>query len=367
MKMKFNNKFPYFSAKFNKNANANANANTEKILAILFIIIIIALNIVLINIFTHSPKVLDYNNMTQFNNIIENFDTEKYIDVCKNKKTHFYDINTSKLTNEIEVSNNSECELFCDQEKCDIFLLKDISNSTSKKCRLFTDISGLYDTDLTLNCESNILPPNEYGVYNGYGFVNKFYFKDNNDAFKYIDRYLEETEYIIDDLSYISYLHKKASSLDLTNSNSKNFYDYLQELKLGAYNNILNVINDVNNRIFYSSKNILFTDLFNNVLSQNELSANILLAEKRDLSFINLIAKSDIINKNSEILDNKQNTLFTNNKSITGIYLILFIIMVLTIILLILYYANIISEFLIICYFIFVILLILFINNIVKI
>jgi hypothetical protein len=374
-KMKFNNKFPYFSANLSKNANVNANVNananvntdTKNILSVFFIIIIIALNIVLINIFTYNSKVLDYNSIIQSNNIIENFDTEKYIDVCKNKKTQFYDINTSKLTNELEVSNNSECELLCDQAKCDIFLLKDISNSTSKKCGLFTDISGSYDTDLTLNCESNILPPNEHGVYNGYGFVNKFYFKDNNDAFNYIDRYLEETEYIIDDLSYISYLHKTASGLDLTNSNGRNYYDYLQELKLRAYNDLLNVINDVNNRIFYSSKNILFTDLFNKVLSQNESSGNILMAQKRDLSFVNLIGKSDIIDKNSEILENKQNTLFTNYKSINGIYLILFIIMVLTIPLLILYYANIISEFLIICYFIFVILLILFINNIVKI
>jgi hypothetical protein len=353
MKSKFHNKFTYFKAHA-------SNANIKNSLNVFLIIIVIILNIYLINVLYYDSSVSNVNT------IKENFDTEKYVDICKNRKTNFYDINTSKLSTPRNVASNSECELLCTQGNCEIFLLTDISSST-KKCTLFNDISGSYDISLTLNCESNILPPNDYGVYNGYGFVNKYYFEDNKSGFQYIDRYLEETQYIIDDLSYINYLHSKSSSLDLTNINNKNFYDYLEYQKIQTYNNILNIINDVNNRVFFSSKNILFTDLFNHSLSHNEISANILLTPKRDISFINLINDSIAINNKSDILNNKQNTLLINNNSINSIYLILFIIMVLTLVLLMLYNANIISELLLFSYFILIILLILFINNIVKI
>ena len=238
-----------------------------------------------------------------------------------------------------------------------------------KKCSLYKDSNNnaIYDISLTLNCESNILPPNDYGVYNGYGFVNKNYFEDNKSGFQYIDRYLEETELIIDDLSYISYLNKKANSLDLTNISSKNLYDYIEDQKISVYNTILNSINDVNSKLFNNSKNILFTDLFNHSLSHSEISNNVLIAKTRDLSFIELINNSGTINANSELLKNRQNTLLTNSNSINSIYLILFIVMVLTLILLILYNTNIIGEFVLLSYFIFIIVLILFINNIVKI
>ena len=356
MKSKYNNKFTFI--------NMGDNANIKKILYTFFIIIIIALNIYLIGFFYYYSKLFVYNKNTD-TSIIENFDVEKYVDICKNRKTHFYDIKPSKLSQSSIVLSKSDCELACDRDNCEIFLLKDLSNS--KQCTLFNDISDSYELSLTLNCESNILPSNDYGVYNGYGFVNKNYFRDNNEGFKYIDRYLEETEYIIDDLSYISYLHKKASNLDLTNINSQNFYDYLEEQKINAYYNILNTINKVNIRIFGNSKNILFTDLLNHSLSHNEISNNILLTPPRDLSFINLINSSVTTNKNSELLANKQSTLFTNNNSINAIYLTLFIIMVLTLFLLVLYNADIISEVLLFSYFIFIILLIVFINNIVKI
>jgi len=308
-------------------------------------------------------------NKSIHNSIIENFDVEKYVDLCKNRKTNFYDLTPSKLTNALDVSSNSDCELACDDTKCDIFLLKDISNSTMKKCSLFKDpnTNPIYDISLTLNCESNILPPNDYGVYNGYGFVNKNYFEDKKSGFQYIDRYLEETELIIDDLSYIGYLNKKANSLDLTNISSKNLYDYIEDQKISVYNTILNSINDVNSRLFNNSKNILFTDLFNHSLSHSEISNNVLIAKTRDMSFIELINNSGTINANSELLKNRQNTLLTNSNSINSIYLILFIIMVLTLILLILYNTNIIGEFVLLSYFVFIIVLILFINNIVKI
>jgi hypothetical protein len=373
MKSKLNNKFTYF------NANTNANANVKKVLYILFIIIIIISIIsIAFNIYSHSIFYNDvsgsdvsedvlYKKNSPFSNIIETFDVEKYVDICKNRKTHFYHLTSSKLSTAFDVSNNSDCELMCSRGNCEIFLLKDISNSTMKQCRLFNDIEGSYDISLTLNCESNILPTNDYGAYNGYGFVNKYYFQDNSINFQYIDRYLEETEYIIDDLSYISYLNKKANSLDLTNLNSKNLYDYLEDRKISAYNNILTVINDVNSRLFNNSKNILFTDLLNHSFTHSEISSNILLTAPRDVSFIKLINDSINTNNNTEILNNKQSTLLTNYQSINSIYLILFIIMVLTIILLILYNIDIISEFILFSYFIFIILLILFINNIVKI
>jgi hypothetical protein len=89
--------------------------------------------------------------------------------------------------------------------------------------------------------------------------------------------------------------------------------------------------------------------------------------KSRDGYTINLINNSITTNNNSDILNNKQNTLFTNYNSINSIYLILFVIMILTIVLLILYNADIISELLLFSYFILIILLILFINNIVKI
>lgn len=352
--------------------NATTNGNIKQLLYILFFTSIIVINIYLLSIANYNS--LGLVNKSEVNSIIENFDVEKYVDLCKNRKTNFYDLTPSKLTNARDVSSNSDCELACDDAQCDIFLLQDISNSTRKKCSLYKDpnLNALYDISLTLNCESNILPPNDYGVYNGYGFVNKNYFEDKKSGFQYIDRYLEETELIIDDLSYIGYLNKKANSLDLTNINSKNvsdyiLYDYIQDQKIDVYNTILNSINNVNSRLFNNSKNILFTDLFNHSLSHSEISNNVLIANTRDLSFIELINNSGTINANSELLKNRQNTLLTNSNSINSIYLILFIIMVLTLILLILYNTNIIGEFVLLSYFVFIIILILFINNIVKI
>ena len=352
--------------------NATTNGNIKQLLYILFFTSIIVIIIYLISIANYNS--LGLLNKSEVNSIVENFDIEKYVDLCKNRKTNFYDLTPSKLTNARDVSSNSDCELACDDAQCDIFLLQDISNSTRKKCSLYKDpnLNALYDISLTLNCESNILPPNDYGVYNGYGFVNKNYFEDKKSGFQYIDRYLEETEFIIDDLSYIGYLNKKANSLDLTNINSKNvsdyiLYDYIQGQKIDVYNTILNSINNVNSRLFNNSKNILFTDLFNHSLSHSEISNNVLIAKTRDLSFIELINNSGTINANSELLKNRQNTLLTNSNSINSIYLILFIIMVLTLILLILYNTNIIGEFVLLSYFIFIIILILFINNIVKI
>jgi hypothetical protein len=349
--------------------NATTNGNIKQLLYILFFTSIIVINIYLISSANYNSLGLVSKNDSIYNSIIESFDVEKYVDLCKNRKTNFYDLTPSKLTNALDVLSNSDCELACEQAKCDIFLLKDISNSTMKKCSLFKDPTSntLYDISLTLNCESNILPPNDYGVYNGYGFVNKNYFEDNKSGFQYIDRYLEETELIIDDLSYISYLNKKANSLDLTNISSKNLYDYIEDQKISVYNTILNSINDVNSKLFNNSKNILFTDLFNHSLSHSEISNNVLIPKTRDLSFIELINNSGTINANSELLKNRQNTLLTNSNSINSIYLILFIIMVLTLILLILYNTNIIGEFVLLSYFIFIIVLILFINNIVKI
>jgi hypothetical protein len=349
--------------------NATTNGNIKQLLYILFFTSIIVINIYLLSIANYNSLGLVSENKSIHNSIIENFDVEKYIDLCKNRKTNFYDLTPSKLTNAVDVSSNSDCEFACDQANCDIFLLKDISNSIRKKCSLFKDpnFNATYDISLTLNCESNILPPNDYGVYNGYGFVNKNYFEDKKSEFQYIDRYLEETESIIDDLSYISYLNKKANSLDLTNISNKNLYDYIEDQKISVYNTILNSINDVNSKLFNNSKNILFTDLFNHSLSHSEISNNVLIAKTRDLSFIELINNSGTINANSELLKNRQNTLLTNSNSINSIYLILFIIMVLTLILLILYNTNIISEFVLLSYFIFIIVLILFINNIVKI
>lgn len=345
--------------------NATTNGNIKQLLYILFFTSIIVINIYLISIANYNS--LGLVSYSEHNSIIENFDVEKYVDICKNRKTNFYDLTPSKLTNASDVLNNSACELACDNAQCDIFLLQDISNSTRKKCSLYKDLNALYDISLTVNCESTILPPNDYGVYNGYGFVNKNYFQDNKAGFKYIDRYLEETELIIDDLSYIGYLTKKANSLDLTNISNKNVYDYIEDQKIRAYNTILNSINDVNSSLFNSSKNILFTDLFNHTLSHNEISNNVLIAKTRDLSFIELINNSGTINANSELLKNRQSTLLTNSNSINSIYLILFIIMVLTLILLILYNTNIIGEFVLLSYFVFIIILILFINNIVKI
>ena len=347
--------------------NATTNGNIKQLLYILFFTSIIVINIYLISIYNYNS--LGLVNKSEVNSIIENFDVEKYVDLCKNRKTNFYDLTPSKLTNARDVLSNSDCELACDDAQCDIFLLQDISNSTRKKCSLYKDpnLNPLYDISLTLNCESNILPPNDYGVYNGYGFVNKNYFEDKKSGFQYIDRYLEETELIIDDLSYIGYLNKKANSLDLTNISNKNLYDFIEDQKIGVYNTILNSINDVNSRLFNNSKNILFTDLFNHSLSHSEISNNVLIPKTRDLSFIELINNSGTINANSELLKNRQNTLLTNSNSINSIYLILFIIMVLTLILLILYNTNIIGEFVLLSYFVFIIILILFINNIVKI
>ena len=348
--------------KSKSNLNNLSNLSNNKFIKIMLITLVIGLSIYLLyfndKIFIQDPTSLDV--------VVETFNVEKYVDICKNRKTNFYNFYNPNTTL-FNKHDSSNCELECDTTLgCHAFIMKD---TTKDNCLIYKgnlDSSGIDRNTQTVqvNCDSKILPQDK-GVYNGYGFINKKYFEDNKSNFKYIDAYLEDASSILYDLKKIKEEREKLKSFTI-NAQTLPTYNSLRNTLNSYYTGLLDKINNINNSNFNNSKNILFTD-FLKITAPN--SNNVLIPEKRNMAFLNDINNKDKTNVISYNLDSKIDSVEKKYTTKYIQYLLLAFIMVITIILLILYKfsIDIINEKVLILYTIFITFTLLFLNHYIKI
>jgi hypothetical protein len=354
----------------NFNININKNFKNNKYINIVIITLIIGFSIYLLY-FNDRIYVQDTitNSLNENNNdqdsLIENFDTDKYVDVCKNRNTHFYNVNPT-LT---EATNIDTCEKRCTDTSCHIFTFKD------SRCYNYTGTLGDSKIDnnksssnrIGINCYSKIFPTNNSyntGPYNGSGYINKNYFQNNKSNLRYIDPYLEESVNIIRDLSSIDNSRNQLASLDPLSTTFNANYNALRRPISDATENLFRKFTTMNTEIFDipsdNSRNILYTDIFGPNVSNTILVPAISPTEDYLNGKDNITKKSDDL---SGFLDATSKNNISNNLR----YIILTIIMVITVIILILYKSsNFINEKILIVYIVIITFLVLFIRHHLK-
>lgn len=146
--------------------------------------------------------------------IVETFNVNKYVDICKSRETRFYDFRSGPLTaassaslyyEAIDGSNN--CENLCDTvPNCQAFMMRENSAGVLdiSKCYMYIavlDSSNIdrSSTSIKVNCNSKMLPASSY-TYNGSGYINKKYFENNKSKFSYIDIYLDKANELVSTL-----------------------------------------------------------------------------------------------------------------------------------------------------------------------
>ena len=353
-KNKFTNNFNLLSRI--KNASTNYKSTTYISAAIITLIL------------GFSIYILYFNNQNSEDYLVENFDVGKYVDVCKNRNTHFYNLNPIQRS----ATNINDCEKLCDISNCHAFTFKDnmcytyngILNPTTN-----FDTRNARTNPIKINCNTKILAADKYnaGVYNGVGFMNKTYFENNKRDISYIDPYLEETTTILGDLYSLENKRNLIRNLDPLSSSYDASYHALSLATINQDKALFRKFDTLNQDLFDipadSSRNVLYTDMYNN----STIANTILAPRPRDAAFVDDITKKYNMVKKSDTLDGTMEAR-TDNFTVNNIqYLILALIMVVTIIILVLYKSsNVINEQIIIVYIISVTFLLLFITHQLK-
>ena len=371
-KNKFTNNFNLLSRI--KNASTNSKSTTYISAAIITLIL------------GFSIYILYFNNQNSEDYLVENFDVSKYVDVCKNRNTHFYSLSsvpvdpydTDEETSEgvgiTKYSNKTinDCEKLCDISNCHAFTFKDnICYNYKGTLNPTTNIDTRNATTnpIKINCNTKILAADKYnaGVYNGVGFLNKNYFQYNKSDISYIDPYLEETTNILGDLYSIENKRNQIRNLDPLSSSYDASYHALSLATINQDKALFRKFDTLNQDLFDipadSSRNVLYTDMYNN----STIANTILAPRPRDAAFVEDITKKNNMVKKSDTLDGTMEAR-TDNFTVNNIqYLILTLIMVVTIIMLVLYKSsNVINEQILIVYIISVTFLVLFITHQLK-
>lgn len=290
----------------------------------------------------------------------ENFDVHKYVDICKTRKTRFYNFTPASrpfTTINIPTDSSNNCENLCDTtQDCQFFIMNE---NDATKCYLYSsplDSSNI-DTNsmnIKVNCNSTILPSNSNSnsnVYNGYGYVNKNYFKHNKNKFTYKDAYLEKANELIPTL--------KANRLNLNAIAAQNGNNEELATNATTYNNVIGSWIDAFSQLIGFDRTELTTESsITNIITQNILDDDKNKALK----------KLATISKDTPELDNKLSDIKSSGYANNLFYTILAFIMIITIILLILYKFNtdIISDRFMIFYFIIIVILFMFIHFMLK-
>lgn len=390
-KNKFTNNFNLLSRI--KNASSNSKSTTYISAAIITLILGFSIYILYFNnkIFVETKIVNSLNEQDNINHnsedyLVENFDVGKYVDVCKNRNTHFYSLSsvpadpydTDEETSEgvgITKYNNKtidECEKLCDTTNCHAFTFKDNNCYTYKGTLNSTtniDTRNATTNPIKINCNTKILAADKYnaGLYNGIGFMNKTYFENNKANLQYLDPYLEETTNILEDLYSIENKRNQIRNLDPLSSSYDASYHALSLATINEDKALFRKFDTLNQDLFDipvdSSRNVLYTDMYNN----SDISNTILAPRPRDDAFMEDITKKNNMVKKSDTLDGtieaRSEKFAVNNIH----YLILALIMIVTIIMLILYKSsNFINEQILIVYIISVTFLVLFITHQLK-
>lgn len=301
--------------------------------------------------------------------LVENFDVGKYVDVCKNRNTQFYNLGGTTHANK----DIDQCEILCSDASCHAFSLNGTTCTTYKgTLNTLTNIDTRSATTnpIKINCNSKIFPstnPYNTGTYNGIGYINKRYFENNKNNLKYIDPYLEESTNVLGDLYSIENKRNQLRGLDPQSSTYDISYHNLSLSTINKDKALFRKFDTLNKDIFDipldSSRNVLYTDMYNS----SDIRNTILAPVERDNAFLEDITKKYNMVKKSDNLDGilevKSENFVVNNIR----YLILAFIMVITIIVLILYKSsNFINEKVLIVYIIGISFMVLFITHQLK-
>ena len=292
-------------------------------------------------------------------NSIENFDVSRYEDICKNRKTRFYDFNkgTSSGFNIAIIDASNNCESICDNNpNCQFFIMKDNSIADVSKCFLYNKVldSSNIDTstmNIKVNCNSVILPSSS-NIYNGYGYINKNYFEYNKNKFRYIDTYLDKANELVSTIksnrSNINAIVNQQGAHSQLVANANTYTG-----AIGSW------ISSFGNLIGISSENLT---TLNNITN---LFRDTIFDDEKNNKLKDLVALS----KETPELDNKLGDVKKSGYVDSLFYTILAFIMIITIILLVLYRLNdniIISDRFMIYYFIFIVILFMFVRLILN-
>ena len=375
-KNKFTNNFNLLSRI--KNASYNSKSTTYISAAIITLILGFSIYILYFNnkIFAETKIVNSLNEQDNINHnsedyLVENFDVGKYVDVCKNRNTHFYSLGSLALEKP-SATNIDACEKLCDISNCHAFTFKD------NKCYTYNgildpttniDTRNATTNPIKINCNTKILAADKYnaGPYNGIGFMNKTYFENNKANLQYLDPYLEETTTILGNLYSIENKRNQIRNLNPLSSSYDASYNALLLATINEDKALFRKFDTLNQDLFDipvdSSRNVLYTDMYNN----SDISNTILAPRPRDDAFLEDITKKNNMVKKSDTLDGTMEAR-SEKFAVNNIhYLILALIMIVTIIMLILYKSStFINEQILIVYIISVTFLVLFITHQLK-
>jgi len=286
--------------------------------------------------------------------LVENFDVGTYVDVCKNRTTHFYNLNPTARS----ATSLDTCEKTCTDTSCHVFTFKNTSCHTYKGTLDGSGIDTSRRTDpIKISCNSTKFPGTAYdNCYNGVGYINKSYFSNNKTILHYLDPYLTERTNVLNSLYRID------NSRNLIRSSTSSTID--NALRTGISNEITQLFdkfNTLNTNIFDISRNVLYTDMFNGTpLINNSILAPI---TRDNLFLLDVSKKYSTSNKSDNLgglIDGNIPKFISSNLR----YLILALIMIITIIVLILYKSsNLINEKVIIVYIIIITVMVLFLTH----
>lgn len=328
----------------------NRTQNYKRILKILLIVFIFGTCIYLLyfndKIFVQSIIQAELNNESNNkSNIKESFDVNNYVDICKNRKTRFYNYQNTTPLRYVNIDTSNNCENECNTTpNCYAYVMPESISGVidTSKCYLYTatlDASNIDRSSMSVdvNCNSTILPSDSY-TYNGFGYVNKHYFTYNKSKFSYIDAYLDKGKDLINTIKYMN------TNLESIRTNAIGDPQLVRNAEAATYN-IGSWITG-----FGSLLGVNTSNLFTINSSTDLIQGNIVYNEKEKV-----LKNLHTISKDTPALENKLIDIKNNSYADNLFYTILAFIMVITIILLVIYRLDnniIINDNFMIIYFI---------------
>jgi len=295
--------------------------------------------------------------------VVENFDVNKYVDVCKNRNTRIYNLGDTGVTSNTITSLTpkaiDQCEKICsDDNSCNVFALH------GNTCKIYTGTASRTTAPINISCDSKIINATAYdtGTYNGIGYIKNSYFKTNKTDLSYIDIYLKESKDVLTRLYTID--NSRNILMGYNETDFSNNYARDSSAILAAEVALFQKFDTLNTNHFDICRNKLYTDSFN---FSPAIADTILAPVTRDTPFYKDVNdKYNTVKKSANLdalLAVKSENFIVNNYR----YLILTFIMVITIIMLVLYKSSkFINEKILIAYIIIVTFLILFITHQLK-
>jgi hypothetical protein len=285
-----------------------------------------------------------------------------FVNICHPKKSNFYNINPNALE-EISMESGSSvnsCKYKCDVGDCDLYLM---NNDVCKLYKKKTDADS-EASFLQVNCNTKVLPssdPSNPGAptytFMGEGKIKKNFYKQHKKNFKHINYLLDTANDIKSDYIKINteITHLKDNPAILERTTLSNLYDDVNG-KLVRVADYLDL-----------NKNKLYSDFVENKYSTHE--EDTINLGGTDMSKMGMLRefkkqRDDSLNIDARTIND---TLVDERKYF--MYTILCILMILSMIILIIFKMapDLISDKIVVSYFIGVLLLLFFIHYYLKV